>query len=138
MTAREYLERVREAEARAERLRQRAENLRMLLTDTAMHLRDVPESRGTDLQRNEAIYAEIDALERESREAEEEAQAIRAEVGLAICRIEDPVIQRVLMMRYLEGMKWREVAAKIGCCIAQVYRYRDIGYAELEKTSEIK
>ena len=96
-TAREFLGQVRKAEQHVEWLQQRAANLRMLLTDTAVHLTKTPGSGSPDMQKNEALYAEIDRLEREIVEAEEAVQEIRTEVGLMICRIQDPIIQKMLI-----------------------------------------
>ena len=81
--------------------------------------------------------AEIDELEREISAAEVSANATRQEVGSTLARMEDPVLQRTLILYFLKGKRWTEVADKIGFSIAQTFRYRDAGLAELEKLLQV-
>ncbi len=128
----EYLGRVTETERRVERLRQRAANLRMLLTDTSVHLTDMPHSDSPDLQKHETLHAEIDELEREIKAAEATASETRVEVGMTVCRLSDPTAQKVLIHRYIEHKEWKDVADKIGYSLSRTYKYRDEALAELE------
>jgi len=129
----EYLGRVRDAERNVERMKERMLNMRMLLTDTSVHLTDMPHSDSPDLQKHETIYAAIDELEREIKKSEKEADDIRAEIGLTVCKLSDPLSQRALIYHYLQGMSWREAAEQMKFSQTQVYRFRDAGYAELEE-----
>ena len=129
----EYLSRVRESERNVERMKERVLNLRMLLTDTSVHLTDMPHSDSPDLQKHETLHAEIDALEREIENAEATAVDIRLDVGRTVCRLSDPMSQRVLLLHYLEGMKWKEVAEKIRYSVPRVYQLRDAGIQELDQ-----
>ena len=76
----EYLGRVRQADRHVEWLRERVANMRMLLTDTSVHLTDMPHSDSPDQQKDQTIQAEIDEMEREITEAEASARDIRQEV----------------------------------------------------------
>ncbi len=129
----EYLGRVRDADRHVEWLQERVANMRMLLTDTSVHLTDMPHSDSPDQQKNLTLLAEIDEMEREIIAAEASAKETRLEVGLTVCRLSDPVIQRVLLLYYLEKKSWRDVAGEMNYSPAQTYRYRDEGYAELEE-----
>lgn len=129
----EYLSRVREAERHVDWLRERVMNMRMLLTDTSVHLTDMPHSDSPDLQKDQAIYAEIDEMEREIAVAEKVKEDIRIEVGRTVCRLSDPLSQRAILYHYLQGLSWRETAGKMKFSQTQVYRFRDAGYAELEE-----
>jgi len=131
--AREYLNQVRRAKRRVERLRWRMTNLRMLLTDTAVHPANVPRTGSGDLQKHETIQAEIDELEREIATAEKREREIREEVGITICRLEDPMVQRVMILRYLDGECWKDVAQKTNYGLSQTFRFNEIGLSELEK-----
>lgn len=132
-TACEYLGRVRQADRHVEWLRERVANMRMLLTDTSVHLTDMPHSDSPDQQKNLTLLAEIDEMEREIKEAAATAKETRLEVGMTVCRLSDPIIQKVLLLHYLEGKSWRDVAGEIRYSPAQTYRFRDAGYAELEE-----
>lgn len=131
--AQKYLDRIRQAEQHVDWLKERADNLRMLLTDTSVHYTDMPHSDSPDLQIHETLHAEIDELEREVQEAELEAAEIKLEVGRTVCKLSNPVIQKALLYYYLDGKHWTDVAEKIQFSIAQTYRFRNAGLAELEK-----
>jgi len=132
MTAKEYLDQVKRADRLLASLRLRAENLRMLLTDTAVHITGMARGHSTDEQRYETLHAEIDEAERKISEAEAAAEEIRAEVGMMLCRIWDPIMQKVLIMHYLDGKRWAEVAGEIGYSLQQTNRYKNAGLKELE------
>lgn len=131
--ARAWLERPREAERNAERLRRRVENLRLLTTDTSSHLTGMPRTESPDLQRTASLLAEIDEAERALAAAEAEAEALRVETGVAVCRVPDPVQQRVLLLRYLEGRSIKDIAARISYSRTQTYRFHELGLAEIGK-----
>jgi len=135
--AQKYLGRVREAERKVEQLEYRKANLRMLLTDTSVHLSDMPRSDSPDPQRHQTIHAEMDALEREIAAARQELEKIREETGMMICRLSRPTTQRVMLLYYFQNKRsWLEVAQELGYSKAQVFRYRNRGLAELEKMLE--
>ena len=136
MTAKEYLGRARTAMKRVEMLEERKANLRWLCTDTANHLRETPGNHGADLQKNERLIAEIDSVERELEEARREAENIRNEVGIMICKVSEPLAQKILMLYYLENKTWTEVAGRTKYGLTQTLRYRDMGYNEIENLLE--
>ena len=136
MTAKEYLGRARAAMKRVEMLEERKANLRWLCTDTANHLRETPGNHGADLQKNERLIAEIDSVERELEEARREAENIRNEIGIMICKISEPLAQKILMLYYLENKTWTEVAGRTKYGLTQTLRYRDMGYNEIENLLE--
>jgi len=132
--AQKYLGRVREAERKVEQMEFRKANLRMLLTDTSVHLSDMPRSDSPDPQRHQTIHAEMDALEREIASARQELEKTREETGMMVCRLSRPTTQRVMLLYYFQNKRsWLEVAQELGYSKAQVFRYRDEGFAELEK-----
>ena len=49
-------------------------------------------------------------------------QQINDRIDLAIRRMEEPEEQRVLRLRYIQGLKWEEVAVKMGCDPRQARR----------------
>ena len=132
----EYLNRVKEAEEYSDWLRKRMDNLRMLLTDTSIHLDGMPHGGSPDLQKHETIQAEIDELERELAEAEVSAWKIRMEVGLMICRLSDPTGQKVLLCRYIELQDWKKIANEIGYSISQAHKLEKEALTELEEILE--
>ena len=127
-----YLGRVRDAERHVEWLRERVANMRMLLTDTSVRLTDMPHSDSPGLQKHETLHAEIDEMDREIAAVEAAKQETISEVSMMLTRLQDPLGQRALILYYLEQKRWTEVAEKMQFSIAQTYRFRDAGLAELE------
>ena len=105
-------------EAEYKELMERIANLREILADKNKLL---------------ILTAQIDEMERELEETKEALENIRLEIGIMICRLNDPFIQRVLIMHYLDYKSWRAIAREIGYSHAQIFRYRDAGLAELEE-----
>ena len=133
LMVRTFLSRVREAERKVERLKGWVVNLRTLATNTGGSVTGMPREGEQDQQRILTIIAKIDEIERKIEKAEEEAKDIRMNVGITICRIEDPQAQRVLLLHYLENKSWKDIAVAQQYSIAQIYRFRDKGYADLEE-----
>ena len=132
--ARGYLDRARKAKIQVNLLKQRIMNLRMLTTDTSVHLTENRiQNDSADKNKLLTLTAQIDEMERELEETKEALENIRLEIGIMICRLNDPFIQRVLIMHYLDYKSWRAIAREIGYSHAQIFRYRDAGLAELEE-----
>ena len=93
----------------------------------------MPQGDSTDQQKILTILAEIDEIEQKTAEAEKEAQKIRLEVGMTICRIADPDVQRILMLYYLENKSWQEIVHIMQYSRPHIYRYQYAGYEEIEK-----
>ncbi len=126
-----YLNRARDARRYRDRLKARADNLRMLLTDTAAHFAEKPHGGSPDRQRDQTIQAEIDETEQKIKAAEVELDAIRQEIGMTICKIPDPVVQKVMIYRFLDEQPWKDVADKIGYSVPRAYQLRDEGIRAL-------
>lgn len=132
----EYLDKVREARRRVRQLEQRIANLRSLLTDTSAHVTKT-RTQSAPGDKMLSITAQIDELEREKVNAEKAAEEIRLEVGMMICRIEDPMAQRVLILRYLEGKNWKKIVNEMRTGNGQVFRFHEIGLSSLERILEL-
>ncbi len=129
----EYLNQVKEAEDRVVWLRERAENMKMCLTDTSVHMTKMPHSDSPDQQKILTSLAEVDEMQGKIAEAKMAAEAVRLEVGKTVCQLNDPVVQKALLLHYVEMHSWREVAKDMGYSVTHVTRLRDAGYAELEE-----
>lgn len=132
--ATDYLNRVREADERVQWLRERANNMRMCLTDSSAKMTRTPHSGSPDQQKILTILAEVDEMQEKIAEAEVAAEATRLEVGRTICELGDLMCQKVLMLRFIRLKNWQEISDEIGYCLTHIYRFRDMGLAELEKT----
>ena len=131
--AKALLEQTRIAQKRVDLLKERIACIDMMLTDKSVHLTQVRVCGGGDPQKNERLIAQKDELEREQAAAEKERDQVFEEVKWMISRIREPKAQKVLILYYLNGKTWEQAAAKIHYSKVQAYRFRDIGYQELEE-----
>ena len=100
-----WLNRIREAERKVERIRQRIANLRMLTTDDSVHLTDMPRGSSPDQQKLATLMAEIDESERELAEAEIALKAIRKEIVNTVNSLDNELLQKILIFRYIQKME---------------------------------
>ena len=131
--AREYLGRVQTADNLAEKLEMRLENLRMLATDTAKHLKEASPGRNGNEDRIGRIMAVIVDTERQIAAAKEEAEQIRLEVRETVAQIKDPMSQKTILLYYLENRTMREIAEEICYSRTQTFRILETGLAEIER-----
>ena len=131
--AREYLGKARKAKRAVEQLEERLANLRMLITDTSSHTTRERTGHDSDQQKMVTLLAEIDCTERDLEEAKKKAEEIRLEVGMMICKLSDPITQKIMILHYLEDKNWNETAYQIHYSKRQVFRFRKTGYEEIQK-----
>ena len=130
--ARAWLSQVSTARQKLETLRQKRDNLRMLTTSISSSPTGMPRSDSPDLQRTQTLIAEIDAMEELILEAERELRRVKTEVGLTLCKLENPLSQSVLMLRYIDQKDWRAISGKLHYKYTQLNHYLKFGLAELE------
>jgi len=126
------MDRLRAAELEVNHLREKTDLLRMLTTDTSMHLTGMPRSGSPDQQRILTALAEIDELERKLPIAEEAFQSIRLDAADILCRVTHPIGKKVLMMYFFEHKNWRTIVSEIHFARSVVFRYREKALEEME------
>ena len=132
-SAAEFLRQISDAEATVHKLETRLFHLRMLATDNAHHMNGPVGHGQADQDKTGTLAAEICDTEQELRKAQESAVRIREEVGRMICRIEDEKIQKVMMKRYIQGMKWSEIAGDMMYSEQWIYELGTRGIEEMER-----
>ena len=128
-----WLNRIREAERKVERIRQRIANLRMLTTDDSVHLTDMPRGSSPDQQKLATLMAEIDESERELAEEEIALKAIRKEIVNTVNSLDNELLQKILIFRYIQKMEWQDIATEIQYARSHTFRLYDQALAALEK-----
>ena len=97
--------------ARIEGYREGAQNSTSRVTATR-------NSGGGNRSKLESYICDVDELrqeiDRDMKEIKKLTQCIKV--------IDDPVYRQLMEMRYIEGLDWHEVAAKLGYFIQHVYR----------------
>ena len=135
MSGVEYLNQIPQAKARVRKLKARIQSLEAMITDDAYHLSGPIGHDQADQDRCGTLIAEKCDAEKELAEAEEAAAWILDEVGTAISRIQNQNAQDVIRLRYVDGMKYDDIAMKLMYSIPRVYQLRRKGIEEVDFTT---
>ena len=122
MNVREFLSRPSELEREIGRKRFRIESLRRLAERVTPSLQEVRVRSSPDPARMQAFLAEIADEEQEIVRLEEERLRALTETALAVTRLPDGRLSRLLELRYLEGLGWQEIALRLDYCASTVFR----------------
>lgn len=79
------------------------------------------------------LVARIGDLEVRLLRAVEERTALMVDVLSVINRVEDAVVQEVLMLRYVECLPWESVADTLHYTVRNIHHIKKRGYEEVEK-----
>ena len=98
-----------------------------LLNDSINRLeRAVARLSGTDssLMHKEAMTGDAALIALKDRMIGQliELSEVYDEISSAIMKVEDPFYRKILMLRYLDGMVWDEIADKVGYSSRNIYR----------------
>ncbi len=84
-------------------------------------LSDMPKG-GTGQQDLSALMARLEDLRTEIYNKILEAQKIRLDIEETISNIQDGMEQKVLRLKYIEGLKWKDIGTRIGYSNKQAQR----------------
>lgn len=119
--AKEYLRRYIACQIRAESIARVIRKSMEDATDIAVHLKpDVTQGGGAYDRVAEDVCAAVDA-EETLRNALRDAERVLAEVMEAISAVPDEMQKTVLVLRYVEGLEWMEIAERIHYEISNTY-----------------
>ncbi|MBR5995400.1 MAG: sigma-70 family RNA polymerase sigma factor [Eubacteriaceae bacterium] len=98
-----------------------------LLNDSINRLeRAVARLSGTDssLMHKEAMTGDAALIALKDRMIGQliELSEVYDEISSAIMKVEDPFYRKILMLRYLDGMVWDEIADRVGYSSRNIYR----------------
>lgn len=136
MTAREqqsdaaiYLSRYRTAQAEVNDIQRRIERARsdmMGVHGISYEGGDMPKAHNVEHDLSDYI-ARIDGLIREWQTAQDRALTLMQEITAVINAVDHDQARRVLMLHFVDGHTYEEIADMIPCEVRTVYRYRKIG-----------
>lgn len=145
MTAREkqsdaaiYLSRYRIAQAEVSDIQRRIERARdemMGVKGISYEGGDMPKAQNRIGDLSDYV-AKIDGLIREWQTAQDRALTLMQEITTAINAVEHDLSRRVLMLHFVDGYTYEEIADTIPCGINTVYRWRRIGLSQINVGSK--
>ena len=145
MTAREqqreaaaYLSRYRAAQSEVKDIERRIERVRnemMGVKGIDYTGGDMPkqQNRTGDLS---DYMVRIDDLIQDWKAAQDRAIAVMREVSLTIDAVQHDQARRVLMLHFVDGLKYEKIAEMVPCGIDTVYRWRRIGLSDINVNSQ--
>ena len=125
MTPREYLSQVFRLEKKIKAKEIKSAEFESLAEGIAAPGNDgvnVSHSKNTEAPFTYWIAKKTEADE-QIRDLREKQNVLKSEIMNAIEKIDDEVLQSLLVMRYLDFMTWEDVAAELSVSIATVYRW---------------
>lgn len=81
----------------------------------------------------EEIIVKLVDLEKEVNEDIDQLIKLKAEIVETINKVDDPIYQLVLQIRYIDGKTWEEVAKSIGYDRRTIFRIHGKALKEIEK-----
>ena len=124
--AQDYLMRARYANIRIKALDEEVRRIRARLEGRASLVTGMPRGGGSDWTN---LVMRICEIEREM----EDVEAVKAEVHRVISAVEDERYRTVLMLKYLRGRLWRQIADEMYCDIRTATRWHGRALQRVEE-----
>ena len=128
MTAKEELLQLRTLQAEMRDQAETAAALWARATSVTQHISDMP--GGGPRQDMGDIVAAMADMERELKDRLTELARLQMGIMARICQIEDGRYRRLLVLRYVDGLSWEDVANRMSYSRVQIFRLH--GQALLE------
>lgn len=133
MTGKQYFQRALDADRRIQALAEQRQHLEdMALRRPGLSASGIRAQSGNHSALEQSVVRLLDA-ERKLAETINEYTEIIREAGEVIAKIGDEKMQRVLRLRYLSGMRWEEIAGKMGYTLRQTFRLHGLALRAAER-----
>ena len=133
-----YLSRYKTAQAECQDIERRIERVRLEMMGVkgiSYEGGDMPKAHNVERDLSDYI-ARIDDLIRDWQAAQARALEFMREVSAAINAVEHDQARRILMLHFVDGHSYEDIAERIPCGINSVYRWRRIGLMQIHVGSK--
>lgn len=134
MTAKEYLSQIQKLEYKISRMKLRAEEYERLSASIPGPNYDgirVDGTRSHDAPFVKWIMKKLD-LEQEIKVLEERLDKLKAEIMMCIEQLENEDYKNVLVMHYMKGLPWNEIANRLYVAERTIYRWHNNALKEVK------
>jgi len=143
MTVKEYLSQAYRIDQRINSKLEQVASLRDLARKATATLSDMPHNPNNNVHSMEGIIVKILDLENEINQEIDELVDLKREIVTIIKRIENPVYQTLLELRYLGFKSWEQIAVEMGYSLQHVFRLHDrslksVGQSKVESKCDKK
>ena len=136
MTAKEYLRQYRDADDAINAKLDQIHRLRELATKTTQTLAKDRVRASGEQDKVAKIVTKIVDMEREVDECIDGLRSIKREVEDAIAQVPDGSQRKVLILRYINGLRWEEIAVRLNYHYRWVLELHGRGLQTVEKNME--
>lgn len=134
MTTKEYLSQIQKLEYKISRMKLRAEEYERLSASIPGPNYDgirVDGTRSNDAPFVKWLMKKLD-LEQEIKALEEKLDNLKAEIMMCIEQLENEDYKNVLVMHYIKGMPWTEIADRLYVAERTIYRWNTNALQEIK------
>ena len=125
MTIKEYLSQAYRIDQRINSKLEQVVSLRDLSKKATATLSDMPHSPNKNIHSMENIIVKIVDLEKEINQDIDQLVDLKREIVTTIKRIDNPVYQTLLELRYLSFKSWEQIAVEMGYSLQHVFRLHE-------------
>lgn len=137
MTAKEYLNQVRNLESKMKILKEEIDTLREMVVSTgAIQQGERVLSSGTQDKMADTICTIEEKIEEWNIEVRTLVE-VRAEVMAVISKVSNEVCREILYKRYCQSKKWEEIAIEMDMSYRHTTRLHGMGLQEIEKLMNV-
>lgn len=133
MNVKEYLSQAIWLNQRINRKLEQANSLRILASKVTTTFGEERVQSTKNQSPMEEIIVKLVDLENEVNEDIDQLIKLKAEIVETINKVDDPIYQLVLQIRYIDGKTWEEVAKSIGYDRRTIFRIHGKALKEIEK-----
>lgn len=133
MNVKEYLSQAIWLNQRINRKLEQANSLRTLASKVTTTFGEERVQSTKNQSPMEEIIVKLVDLENEVNEDIDQLIKLKAEIVETINKVDDPIYQLVLQIRYIDGKTWEEVAKSIGYDRRTIFRIHGKALKEIEK-----
>ena len=133
MTAKEYLEQAYRLDQRIDSKLMQVSALRSMAERRSSVIRKDPIRHSVNETLQEDVIIKIVDLERETDAEIDRLVDLKKEIGRMIGMIDDPELQVLLELRYLNYQKWSEIANELHCTDNNIFKMHRRALEKMEK-----
>jgi len=138
MTVKEYLSRAYRIDQRINSKLELVASLRDLARKATATLSDMPRNPSNNIHSMEDIIVKIVDLENEINQDIDDLVDLKREIVTIIKKIENPVYQTLLELRYLGFKSWEQIAVEMGYSLQHVFRMHKRALNKVTQKDESK
>ena len=138
MTAKQYLDQIRNYQRRIDRINDEIARLESVATNTTQNLTGMPHNPSPSQSRMADAVCKIIDKQNELRIEKNKMESLRMEATALIAQLENADYRDLLGKRYLESKAWEDIIYEMGFERSWVYRIHQKALAEVQKALEKK